>query len=65
MGIITLILIVVIVLAIIGLGAGAFFSGILKGAQQVGSNPVVKNTTGELKQYIGNATENAKDKLIH
>lgn len=63
MGLITLILIIVIVLAIIGLGAGAFFSGVMKGAQQIGSNPVVKNATGEVKQYIANATENAKDKL--
>ena len=63
MGLITWIIIAIVVLAIIGLGVGAFFSGVFKGAQQVGSNPVVQNTTGEVKQYVTNATENAKDKL--
>jgi flagellar basal body-associated protein FliL len=66
MGILTSIIIIVIVsLAIIGLGIGTFFSGVLRGAQQVGSNPAIDNATGEVKQFITNTTENAKDKLIH
>jgi len=60
MGLITWIIIAIVVLAIIGLGIGTFFSGVFKGAQQLGSNPVVKNTTGAVKQYISNATVNAK-----
>jgi uncharacterized membrane protein YqiK len=64
MGILTLVIIAVIVLAIIGLGVGTFFSGVMKGAQQVGNNPLIKNATGDVKQYIDNATENAKEKLV-
>jgi hypothetical protein len=64
MGLITWIIVAIVVLAIIGIGAGTFFSGVLKGAQQVGSNPIIKNATGEVKQYISNATDNIKDKVI-
>lgn len=64
MGLITWIIIAIVVLAIIGLGVGTFFSGVWKGAQELGNNPVVQNTTGEVKQSISNATEDAKDKLI-
>jgi flagellar basal body-associated protein FliL len=64
MGLLTWIIIGVLVLAIIGIGVGAFFTGVFKGAQQVGNNPVVKNTTGEIKQYITNATQNATKKVI-
>ena len=64
MGLITWIIIAIVVLAIIGLGVGTFFSGVWKGAQELGDNPVVQNTTGEVKQSISNATENAEDELI-
>ena len=57
MGILTWIIIAVVVLAIIGLGVGTFFSGVSKGLQKVGENPVVKNATGEAKQYVSNMTD--------
>jgi flagellar basal body-associated protein FliL len=64
-GILILVIIIAVVsLAIIGLGIGTFFSGVIKGAQQVGGNPVIKNATGEIKQLITNTTEHAKEKLI-
>jgi hypothetical protein len=47
MGLVTWIAIAVIVLVIIGLGAGVFFSGLLKGAQIVAQNPVIQNATHE------------------
>ena len=64
MNIILLIIIAVLVLAIIGLGVDTFFSGVLKGVQQLGSIPVVSNAAEKVKQYIHNATEDVKDKLI-
>ena len=59
-----LIIIAILVLAIIGLGVDTFFSGVLKGVQQLGSIPVVSNAAEKVKQYIHNATEDVKDKLI-
>ena len=56
MGLLTWIIVAVVVLAIIGLGVGTFFSGVFKGFQIVGNNPVVKNATGEAKQYVSNVT---------
>lgn len=57
MGILTWVIIVVVVLAVIGLGVGTFYSGILQGAQTVGNNPVVKDATGEAKEFAGNVTK--------
>jgi hypothetical protein len=56
MGLLTWVVIGIVVLAVIGLGVGTFFSGVSKGLQTVGNNPVVKNATGEAKQFIGNIT---------
>ena len=64
MNIALLIIIVILVLAIIGLGADTFFSGVLKGVQQLGSLPVVSNASEKIRQYIHNATEDVKDRLI-
>jgi hypothetical protein len=64
LNIILLIIIAVLALAIIGLGVDTFFSGVLKGVQQLGSIPVVSNAAEKVKQYIHNATEDVKDKLI-
>ena len=58
------IIIAVLVLAIIGLGVGTFFSGVVKGFQQLGNLPVINNAAEEVKQYIHNATENVKEKLV-
>ena len=52
MGLITWIAIAVIVLVVIGLGAGVFFSGLIRGAQIIGNNPAVQNVTQETKEFI-------------
>src|SRR5919202_1639765 len=52
MGLITWIAIAVIVLVVIGLGAGVFFSGLIRGAQIVKNSPVVQNITGEAKEFL-------------
>jgi hypothetical protein len=52
MGAITWIAIGIIVLAVIGLGAGAFFSGVTRGAQVIGENPTIKNFTKEAENTI-------------
>jgi hypothetical protein len=57
MGLLTLIIIAVVILAVIGLGVGTFYSGILEGAQTVGSNTVVKDATGEGKEFAANITQ--------
>ena len=64
MNAVLLIIIGLLALAIIGLGVDTFFSGVLKGVQQLGSLPVVSNAAEKVKQYIHNATEDVKDKLI-
>jgi len=57
MGLLTWVIIAVVILAVIGLGVGTFYSGILQGAQTVGSNTVVKDATGEAKEFAGNITQ--------
>ena len=52
MGLITWIAIAVIVLVVIGLGAGVFFSGLIRGAEIIGNNPAVQNVTQEAKEFI-------------
>jgi flagellar hook assembly protein FlgD len=52
MGLITWIAIAVIVLAVIGLGVGVFFSGLIRGAEIIGNNPAVQNVTEEAKQFL-------------
>ena len=54
MGLITWIAIVVIVLVVIGLGAGVFFSGLIRGAEIIGTNPAVQNVTQEAKEFLDN-----------
>lgn len=54
MGLVTWIAIGVIVLVAIGLGAGVFFSGLLRGAQIVAQNPVVQNATQEVTKTAEN-----------
>ena len=64
MGLLSWIILAIVVLAIIGLGFSTFFSGVTKGAQKVGTNPLVKNATNEIVEYIDNATDNIKDKVL-
>ena len=52
MGLITWIAIAVIVLVVIGLGAGVFFSGMIRGAEIIGNNPAVQNVTQEAKEFL-------------
>ncbi len=62
MGLLTWITLGIIILAILGLGWQTFFSGVLKGAQKIGLNPVIKNLTNEakegVKQVISNISNN-------
>lgn len=52
MGLLTWIAIAVIVLVVIGLGAGVFFSGLIRGAEIIGNNPAVQNVTQEAKEFL-------------
>lgn len=61
MGIITWIVIAVVVLTVIGLGVGAFYSGILSGAEKVGSNTIVANATEEVKEFVDSVTKSASN----
>lgn len=54
MGLITWIAIAVIALVVIGLGAGVFFSGLIRGAEIIGNNPAVQNVTQEAKEFLNN-----------
>jgi archaellum component FlaG (FlaF/FlaG flagellin family) len=54
MGLITWIAIAVIVLVVIGLGAGVFLSGLIRGAEIIGNNPAVQNVTQEAKEFLDN-----------
>ena len=52
MGLITWIAIAVVVLAVIGLGVGVFFSGLIRGAEIIGNSPAVQNVTEEAKEFL-------------
>ena len=52
MGLITWIAIAVIVLAVIGLGVGVFFSGVIRGAEIIRNSPAVQNVTEEAKEFL-------------
>lgn len=57
MGLLTWVIIAVVVVAIIGLGIGTFYSGILQGAEKIGNNPGVKDATEETKEFATNMTQ--------
>jgi flagellar hook assembly protein FlgD len=57
MGLITWIAIAVIVLAVIGLGIGVFFSGLIRGAEIIGNSPAVQNVTNEAKEFLKGNTQ--------
>ena len=52
MGLVTWILLAVIILVATGLGVGAFFTGLFRGAEIIGENPTVQNATDEAKDFI-------------
>ena len=60
MGAFTWIILLIVILAIIGLGLQVFVSGVFRGAQKIiNTNPILKNTTQEAKQYFGSIIKNA------
>ena len=60
MGALTLIILIIVILAIIGLGWQVF-----KGAERIiNTNPVLKNTTQEAKQYFGGIIKNVSEGII-
>ena len=65
MGALTLITLIIVILAIIGLGWQVFVSGVFKGAEKIiNTNPVIKNTTQEAKQYFGGIVKNMSQGII-
>ena len=65
MGALTLIILVIVILAIIGLGWQVFVSGVFKGAERIiNTNPALKNTTQEAKQYFGAVIKNVSQGII-
>jgi hypothetical protein len=57
MGLLTWVIIAVVVLAVIGLGFGTFYSGILQGAETIGSNTIVREATDEAEEFAANITQ--------
>jgi hypothetical protein len=51
-GLLTWIVIAVVILAIIGLGVGTFFFGVMRGAEVTANNPVIQNATDQTKEFI-------------
>jgi anionic cell wall polymer biosynthesis LytR-Cps2A-Psr (LCP) family protein len=63
MGILTLIVVAVVVLAVIGLGVGTFYSGVLNGAEKVGDNSVVEDAAAKAKELADNAAKTVEDTI--
>lgn len=65
MGALTFVILIIIVLAIIGLGWQVFVSGVFRGAEKIiNTNPILKNTTQEAKQYFGGIINNVSQGVI-
>ena len=64
MGLITWIAIAVIVLVVIGLGAGVFLSGLIRGAEIIGNNPAVQNVTQEAKEFLDNNVQGSSSSNV-
>jgi uncharacterized membrane protein len=65
MGALTFIILIIVILAIIGLGWQVFVSGVFKGAEKIiNTNPVLKNSTHEVKQYFGDIVKNVSQGII-
>ena len=65
MGALTWIIVIIVILAIIGLGWQVFISGVFRGAEKIiNTNPVLKNTTQEAKQYFGGIVKNMSQGII-
>ena len=61
MGLLTLVIIAIVILAVIGLGVGTFYSGIVQGTQKVERNTVVKDMTGGAKEFASNVSKSASN----
>src|SRR5688572_2511824 len=57
MALLTWVIVAVVIVAVIGLGVGTFYSGLVQGAEKIGSNPVVKDATAETKEFASNMTQ--------
>lgn len=63
MGILTLIVVAVVVLAVIGIGVGSFYSGVLKGAEKVGDNTAVEDAAAKAKELADSAAKTVEDAI--
>ena len=59
MGLMTWILLGVVVVAVIGLGVGVFFGGLVRGAEIIGENPAVQNASSAAKGFIQDRFSNS------
>jgi hypothetical protein len=57
MALLTWVIVAVVIVAVIGLGVGTFYSGLVQGAEKIGSNPIVKDATSETKDFASNMTQ--------
>ena len=57
MGLFVWIIVIIVILAIIGLGWNTFFSGVMKGADKIGSTSIVKNATKDVAEIAKNASQ--------
>ena len=65
MGALTWIILIIVILAIVGLGWQVFVSGVFRGAEKIiNTNPILKNTTQEAKQYFGGIVNNMSQGII-
>jgi anionic cell wall polymer biosynthesis LytR-Cps2A-Psr (LCP) family protein len=65
MGALTFIILIIVILAIIGLGWQVFVSGVFRGAEKIiNTNPVLKNSSDEAKQYFGGIVKNVSQGII-
>ena len=55
MGLFTLLLVVIVILAIIGLGWKSVSSGVIIGFETDVGQPVIKNLTQEVRNYVNNS----------
>ncbi|MEW6603791.1 MAG: hypothetical protein AB1351_03765 [Thermoproteota archaeon] len=60
-----MIMLVVVILAIIGLGWQTFFTGVSRGGEKIASNPLVRNVTNEVEEFVANATGNAAEDIAN
>ena len=65
MGALTWIILIIVILAIVGLGWQVFVSGVFKGSEKIiNTNPVLKNSTQEAKQYFGGIVKNMSQGIM-